>query len=75
LIAAAAAHFASETAHQGLEGAQVANSTIAINFREMLVSLWHEYYMWWFLTFVGLGVVRLLFILMVNHQKGIDTLK
>lgn len=58
VIAAIAIHAVSESINSNTEVSEV-NTGVAVNFQEMLLSLWYEHYRWCLGIFVILSAFRL----------------
>lgn len=54
---------------ENIDNVSISNESVQINMKEMLRSMWNGYYRWWFIAFIGLGVVRFLIILLSNRVK------
>ena len=70
-LAAAAGHYAWESAQQvfGMSGGESSQS--AVNVREMEIALWRDYYRWVIGAFLGLGGIRILILLVVDRIKQV----
>lgn len=74
LIAAIAIHAIFESANSNIEVSD-GDAGVAVNFQEMLLSLWYEHYRWCLVIFVILSAVRLFILFAPNRVSRSFKLK